>query len=347
MKSTSEFTLSARLAVASIAAVIVAAGITSRAIAAGDLVIRTVAVRNEDPAAAGKEAAAKLREAMGQTPLKAVIVSECFEDRDNKAALLAALSSSLPKEIIFGAATYGSFTQKGCTDFDSVCLMGLGGEGISVNAQLARELGTAKLTVDKDKELIAERLHKAGASLANSLGRTDRDRLLLVLADAHSPKNQFLMEGLQLVLGNSFPITGGCANKNAGQTFVYFRGELHDDSAVAIMLSGDFRAALAGRQANVNDLVISTARDAAKEVLKSASGEPVAVFAFNCAGRRSKLKKYEDELQAIQDSLGKQTELFGCYCAGEMGPVDDPQQRAKALCGGAGWHVMFTVITKN
>lgn len=347
MNFTREMKLAARLAVAVVAAAVAASTVSDKAIAAGDVVIRAVAVRNEDPAAAGKEAATKLREAMGQTPLKAVIVSECFEDRDNKAALLAALTSVLPKEIIFGAATYGSFTQKGCTDFDSVCLMGLGGDGLGVDAHLARELGTAKLTVDKDKDLIAERLHKAGASLANSLQRTERDRLLLLLADAHSPKNQFLMEGLQQVVGNNFPITGGCANKNAGQTFVYYRGELHDDSAVAIMLSGDFRVTLAGRQANVNDLVISTARDAAKEALKAASGEPIAVLAFNCAGRRSKLKKYEDELQAIQDSLGKQVELFGCYCAGEMGPVDDPQQRAKALCGGAGWHVMFTVISKN
>ena len=55
----------------------------------------------------------------------------------------------------------------------------------------------------------------------------------MLLADAHSPKNQFLVEGLQKVVGGEFPITGGSANKNAGQTFVYFQGKAYSDSAVA------------------------------------------------------------------------------------------------------------------
>ena len=40
------------------------------------------------------------------------------------------------EEIVFGKSTYGSFTQEGCTDFDSVCLMGIGGEGIDLDAEV-------------------------------------------------------------------------------------------------------------------------------------------------------------------------------------------------------------------
>jgi hypothetical protein len=29
-----------------------------------------------------------------------------------------------------------------------------------------------------------------------------------------------------------------------------------------------------------------------------------------------------------------------------MGPVDDPGEPSDALCGGSGWHVMFTVIAQ-
>jgi len=36
--------------------------------------------------------------------------------------------------------------------------------------------------------------------------------------------------------------------------------------------------------------------------------------------------------------------LFGCYCAGEVGPLDVSEKPAGVLSGGGGWHVMFTVI---
>ncbi len=247
---------------------------------------------------------------------------------------------------MMGGATYGSFTQDGCTDFDSVCLLGIGGEGIGVSAALVTEMGTSKLTFDKEQELITKRLHVAGNKLASKLRRTDKDRLLVLIADAHAPKNQSLMEGLQQVLGKPFPITGGCVNKNAGQTFVYFGGKMYEDAAVAVMLSGDFQVSLSGRQANVNDKVIATAREGAAQALQGARGKPIAALAFNCAGRRSKLKDYDEELAAMQKALGTKLPLFGCYCAGEMGPVDDPDKPSDAFCGGSGWHVMFTIISR-
>jgi small ligand-binding sensory domain FIST len=68
------------------------------------------------------------------------------------------------------------------------------------------------------------------------------------------------------------------------------------------------------------------------------------VFAFNCAGRRGKLRDPEEELAAIKSVLGADLPLFGCYCAGEIGPVDALEKTSDALSGGSGWHVMFTVI---
>ncbi len=314
------------------------------AVSGGTIQFRVATARNEDPVAAGKAAAQSLKKEMGSVPLRAVIVSECFEDRENKEKLLEGLAAVLPKEILLGGATYGSFTQSGATDADSVCLLGIGGDGIAVSAGLVTALGTAKLTFEEHRDEIQKRLHDAGPTLAGKLRRTPQDRLAILLADAHAPKNQPLVEGVQQVVGKQFPITGGCANKNAGQTFVCFQGKLHDDSAVAIMLSGDFSLAMAGLQAKDNEKVISTARQSAATALAGIKGKPIAAMAFDCAGRKGKLKNIEDELAAIQQAIGKEVPLFGCYCAGEMGPVDTADKKPDALSGGAGWHIMFTVI---
>jgi hypothetical protein len=328
------------------AAVFALAWRPARAAEPSGLVIKIAMVEDEDPKAAGMAAAKSLKEQMGDTQIKAVIVSECFEDRENKEKLLEGICSVLPKEVVMGGATYGSFTQQGCTDFDAVGLMGIGGRGIKVSARLVTKMGTSKLTFENDQEQIRKLLHAAGEKLASKIQRRDDDRVLVLIADAHSPKAQYLVEGLQKVLGGKFPITGGCANKNAGQTFVYFNGELHEDSAVGIMLSGDFNVSLTGRQANENDTVIASANEGAMAALKALQGKPAAMLAFNCAGRRSKLDNFEEELAAIQKAVGKDLPLFGCYCAGEIGPVDIADKDPNVLSGGSGWHVMITVIGK-
>lgn len=304
-----------------------------------------------DPIAAGKQAGEQLLEAMGDAQLKAVFISECFEDREYKEELMEGLREALPAELLIGGATYGSFTQDGCTDFDAVSLLGIGGPGIQVDTAIVTEMGTSKLSFEEDEPLIKERLHAAGKDLANQIERTDDDALLIVFGDAHSPKVQYLVEGVQQSVGPEFPITGGCANKNAGQTFVYYKGEFYEDAAVAIMLSGDFDVALTGRQAMEEQAVIDTAYDGATEAIETLAAmespeprETVACFAFNCAGRRGKLTDYQDELDSIQRAIGEELPLFGCYCAGEIGPINNDTAREGALSGGDGWHVMYALI---
>jgi hypothetical protein len=312
----------------------------------GDMVMQVVMVADEDgdPRATGRAAALALKRKMGETELKAVIVSECFEDREFKRPLLDGICSIIAPDLVFGSATYGSFTQQGCTDFDSVCLLGLGGDGLGVSAALVEQLGTARLSFDEHQAEIEQRLRLAGSKLAQKLPTSPADKLLLLIPDAHSPKNQYLVEGVQQVLGSQFPMTGGSANKNAGQTFVYYRGRMYQDSAVALMLSGDFQLTMAGRLAKEKDAVIKTAEDGARAAMQKMTKKPIAVLAYNCAGRRSKLVEMGDELQAIQKAIGDSIPLFGCYNAGEIGPLDASESKSDALCGGSGWHVMFTVI---
>ncbi len=58
----------------------------------------------------------------------------------------------------------------------------------------------------------------------------------------------------------------------------------------------------------------------------------------------SKLDEVEDELKAIQEVLGTDVPLFGCYCAGEIGPADQSSNESGALSSGVGWHAMFTLF---
>jgi small ligand-binding sensory domain FIST len=128
---------------------------------------------------------------------------------------------------------------------------------------------------------------------------------------------------------------------------VYHKGELLTDAAVALSLSGEFTIAMAGRQAKDNDQVIATASEAVQQALaklKQQNAQPAACLAFDCAGRKGKLKNVADELAAMQTALGKSLALYGTYNAGEIGPADVSEAKPGVLSCGVGWHVMVTAI---
>ena len=320
--------------------------VSSGAATGGPIVMRTASAQDTDPFAAGRSAAKALQQRMGDAAPHTVVLTECFEGRAEKEKLVKGVCSVFDKDIVFGFSTYGSFDQQGCLDDVSVCLLGIAGDGIATAAALRPELGITGLTMENDEAQLAKRLGGAGAELATTVTQNDKGKLLILKADAHSPKNQFLVAGAQKVVGAEFPITGGSANKNAGQTFVYFQGRVYTDSAIALLLSGDFEVSLAGRQAKENAKVISSAAEGASEAMGDVATKPFSVLAFNCAGRKGKLDNIADELDAIQAVIGTNVPLFGAYCAGEIGPADTAEQTSDALSSGVGWHVMFTILSR-
>jgi len=341
-----------------LAALLLAAGAGCKSIGIGDgagdlapatrqIVFGSGTCAKDAPFEAGKTAAQAAKDQLGGAPPKAVLVTECFEDADRKAKVLQGVCSVFDKAIVFGGSAYGVFSQGGVLVDESVGVMAIGGNGIMVAAACQRDLGASKLVPAEHEAEIRAKLFPGGAALAKQLPKIDTSRLMIVVADAHSPKNGPLVEGIQSVTGPGFPILGGCANKNAGQTFVYFRGEMVSDAAVGLMLSGNFDVALAGRSAKENAKVIATARQAATEALKGlsdAGARPAAVFAFDCAGRKGKLDNVGDELAAIQDAIGTKVPLFGSYHAGEIGPADVTEKTPGVLSSGMGWHVMIGAI---
>jgi len=194
---------------------------------AGAVVMRTAQAANENPFAAGKTAAQALKTAMGAAEIKGVFYAECFEDKANKEAVLKGIESVLGAGKVAGGAVYGSYTQGGVLTEDAVALLGIGGEGVSVTLALDETLGAAGVTIEKDKDKLTQALGTAGNRLAKKLGNTGDASLLILLGDAHSPKNQLLLDGVQAVVGKKLPITGGSLNKNSGQNWLGFNGKLY------------------------------------------------------------------------------------------------------------------------
>ncbi len=309
----------------------------------GAIVMRTAAAQEEDPYLAGKAAASLLNRAMGGTEPHLVLMVDCFDEAALKEKAIQGVASVFSRDIICGGASYGSFTQAGSLGSDAVALLGIGGAGIAVTAALESGMGATGLDTETQKDELCAALSGAGARLAQKLPGAANGALLILVADAHSPKNQFVIDGVQSIVGKKLPITGGSVNKNAGQTFVIYRGEMIADSVLGILLTGDIKVAQTGMQAKSNDAVLATAKKSSADALKALDAKPVAAVAFDCGGRMGKLDNLEDELKSIQESIGKDIPLFGCYCAGEFGPADATGTE-KGVAYGRGWHIMFTVL---
>ena len=309
----------------------------------GDIVMRTAVAEDEDPVAAGEAAAKTLQQAMGNVEPQVVLLAECFEDKPYKEKVLEGVASVFPPEIICGGSTYGVFVQEGAFDLDTVALLGIGGDGISVSVALVEEMGAADLSLEENEPELTAALNAAGKRLAEKLPGIGEAALTVVISDAHSPKNQLLLDGVQSVVGTGIRVTGGSVNKNAEQNWVYFGGRAYTDAAIALTLTGDMKLSQAGRQAKDNDAVIATAKEGSAEALEALDAEPFAALAFDCAGRMGKLDDIADELAAIRESLGEELPLFGLYCAGEFGPADE-ETADPTVSYGRGWHMMMTVL---
>jgi len=311
---------------------------------AESVVMKTVFVddEQENPFEAGRLAGQRLLGEMQGTDLKLVLIAESFEGKTDKEKLIEGLCSVLPKEKLFGLSTYSSFVRNSVGDGDRVALLGFGGD-LTVRSALQTELGVAQLTMDTAEEEIKAKLLQAGRTLAEKNNVPSKNRFDILLADAHSPKNGFLVGGILEILGKDAMILGGSANKNPGQNHVYYQGVRYEDAAMLLTLTGPFQVAMAGRFANQGETVVKTAEEATVTAVENVKGTPIGMVAFSCAGRKSKLDELDDELNAVQKRFADQP-IFGCFCAGEVGPADPVVETTDTKCCGSGWYLMLAIV---
>ena len=328
-----------------------------------------------DAFAVGRKAAESLKSKLNGVEPQVVILAESFAEKADKAKAAKGVASVFGKERVVGFATYGFYTRDGVVQNDGVGLLALGGDGITVRTAFVPKMNAEGLTMEKNEPELKEALGNAGRILAEQLPVTDQSRLMIVMADAHSPKNQFLVDGIQTVVGKHFPLTGGSANKHQSpkMNWLHWRGGLHTDAAIALMIDGNITIAQNGAQAKDNQAVLDTAKKVAEDVREALpSGRNVYVasnlrtpnlfLAFDCTGRRGKLDSLEDGLKATLEGLATPLssgskvfragvevpmprepfsgEVFGVWCAGEIGCADDSLDTPV----GRGWHLMGTLI---
>ena len=311
------------------------------------IVIKTAMIEDENAFEAGRKAAEELKVRFNGVTPDAILLVDCFDSKELKDKAIEGVATVFPREILHGGAVYGMYTQDGAFDTDGISLLGLGGDGLTVNVAFEKDMGASKLSLETEKETLIKNLKAGGASLASNLPNVQAANLVVLMGDAHSPKNQFLLDGFQSVAGKKVRITGGSISKNDGLNYVYYKGQMYSDSAIAISLHGDFSIAQTGRQAKTNDEVIATADEGLKTALSKLKNEPFAIIAYDCAGRMGKVDELTDELNAIKKHLTAHVPIFGTYCAGEFGPSDSTREKEDATTMGKGWHVMFTAFGKN
>lgn len=311
----------------------------------GSVVVKSSLSENIDPYTAGRTAAEALAEQLNGAAPHAILLLDCFETVKAKKNVIKGVSSVFDSGVIFGGAVYGMYTQSGATDIDGVALLALAGDGLQVQAALVEALGASTLSLETEKEKLVAALNAGGKALAEQIDHPADSTLTFLMGDAHSPKNQHLLDGYQMVAGKKTKVTGGSISKNDGLNYVYYRGRLYRDSAIAVAVKGGFNVAQTGRQAKSNDAVIATADEGSKTAMQGVEN-PFGIIAFDCAGRMGKLDSLDDELKAIQANIGREATIFGCYCAGEFGPADTTIEKADSVSKGRGWHVMFSVLGK-
>ncbi len=310
------------------------------AVVAATALARADAAAGVDAYGAGRRAAEELKARLGAVEPHVVVLAECFVGKADKARALKGVTSVFGKARVVGFSCYGVYTCEGVADRQAVGLLALGGDGLAVRTALVPDQRSLGLTLERDEAALKAALGAAGRALAQGVPANAGTRLLVVLADTHSPKNQLLLDGVQAVAGEALPVTGGSANKNAGQNWVYYGGRLYTDAAVALALDGAFSVVQGGAQAQDNQAVLDSARTVAAGLRQRARGAPLLVTAFDCAGRKGKLEAIEQEQKAVLEGLGPAGELFGVWCAGEIGcSADSP---AKPV--GRGWHLMGTLL---
>jgi hypothetical protein len=318
---------------------------TSPAKIGGDVIFKTAMAENEDAYAAGSEAAQQLSDRLAGTVPHAIIMLDCFDSPELKEDAIQGVASVFGADVIFGGAVYGMYTQDGAMDTDAVSLLALAGEGLQVQAVLTETMGASRLSAETENDQLVAALNAGGVVLATQLQNPADSDLVILMGDAHSPKNQFLLDGFHSVAGEEVSVTGGSISKNDGLNSVCYRGKMYPDSAIAIVLKGDLSIGQSGRLAKSNDQVISTAKEGAQSALKELDGKkPVAILAYDCAGRMGKLDNLSDEVEVIQTVVNPSVPIFGTYCAGEFGAADTTIGDTEAATVGRGWHVMFTAL---
>ena len=279
----------------------------------------------KDPKAAGAEAAAKAKKALGYVQPKFVLVFDSVGGgQAGKEAMLKGVTSVFDASIVYGCSAYAPITQDCNTG--TVGVMAVGGE-IEVVAATA-EVGGDHAACGR----------KIGQALKKDVPTDSTGHVILLFGACHVPSNDKLVGGVVSVLGEKAPIVGGAAKGD----LLYVQGKILPQSNLGLMVRGDFQCGFSAKNAPAKDKqrVIAVAGEAAKEALGPNKDKAVLLLTFDCGGRRGQMGgEIDKELALIKDAAGD-IPIFGFYGSGETGPKDND-----SVSRGVGYHIVVCAIS--
>jgi len=257
-----------------------------------------------DPRQAGRSAAQKAREAMGDRKPGLVLVYDAF-GKENKQVVLDILAETFDRQIIYGCgareAAIGPDTSNA-----SLVVAVFGGD-IQVASAKAAVAGNKWSDVGK---ALGEGLKSAYEGAAKAKGR-----VVLLYFDGNGDGNQILT-GLTEALGKDARIAGGA------QGPVSFQGKVAAPGAVALVLSGEFTCGFGmgtghlgehGKETHKPEDILRSATEAASAAVGKTS-DVIALIVASCISRRDVGDAELKTLKQVCDAP-----IVGFWAEGETG----------------------------
>ena len=176
----------------------------------------------------------------------------------------------------------------GCTTAGEITNAGPDRKSVVVVALKSKEMHAA---IGMGKKVSA---HSRGAgqevardTVIKSLRGAPRHAFLM-LPDGLKGNSVDIIRGIQEVLGTSFPIFGGSAADDFQfqKTFQYYDEQVHEDSVVGVLFSGDISVGIGARHGWYPLGKPRIVTDAERNVIKSLDGKPAARIYEDYFGKR-------------------------------------------------------------
>lgn len=187
---------------------------------------------SRDAQEAGRDAArAALEGLSGKSAGIVLVTATTGYDQRQLLDGITSVTASIP---LAGCSAEGVITQEGSDESSyCVCVMAIGGTGISFQTAVASDL--------------SQDAARAGTQLTEQLRpHLDGGRVLLLFADGLAPNLTAMLRQIEAGIPRHVPIIGGTAGDllEFKKTWQYHGADLLSDAAVAVLIGGDVTAAL-------------------------------------------------------------------------------------------------------
>jgi hypothetical protein len=198
-----------------------------------------------------------------------------------------------------------------------------------VDAELEMEEGLTKKHVSYDlpKDEWRRRWDEQGPTHAargealvrkfHFTGTRQATNVLIITGTMHTPRQEYVFAGARRALPPGVVLIGG---SGADFSSVYFQGQCFNHALLGLRLSGAFQVVATGSKGRGDQLKTSLPAYLKALTQRLHGAQPSALIYFGCAGWRAALPEQQ---QILQQYLPPQAGIYGQFCGGEFGQLQD------------------------